>query len=190
VDLGEHDRRSVYRAVPKPVLKLLNLGWVLAGGAIRSVVAGDPVRDWDIYDILGTRGGDVAVSFADWRRTQTKNTTTCTRDGVVVQCIPRDDLEMEGTMRVFELLDGFDFTICQAAVFKYRGVCNHRFYPDLAARRIAFNEDATGSLVDSFRRAMRFSERGFRMDKASLCTMLSTLTGQDADAIAREMCGY
>ena len=47
---------------------------------------------------------------------------------------------------------------------EYVGLCNIRFYPDLAARRLVYtsplrNEDAGGSIL----RVLKFYQRGYRI---------------------------
>jgi hypothetical protein len=93
-----------------------------------------------------------------------------------------------------QLMSSFDFTIAMAGFWwqaerkepeeiavdcasaGWRSICDDRFYPDLAARRLRYtspqrNEDAGGSLL----RVLKFYQRGYRIPLDSLGAVVARL---------------
>lgn len=149
---------------PPTVVEILREnGAVLAGGAIRDTVAELPVKDWDFF-FPNQLSHDTAVAeLGALYRTETKSklATTFVIGGVIVQLInPRIS---HGT--AWEIIQSFDFTMCQAAydLAAHKLVAGNRFSIDTADRKLVFTG---GTFIgNSFERAMRYAQRGWRMDK-------------------------
>src|SRR3546814_3214275 len=82
--------------------------------------------------------------------------------------------------RAADLWASFDFTVCQAAVWRtpdghWCSTCIDRFYVDLAARRLVYtspvrDEEASGSML----RVIKYVKRGYSIQVDSLGDRKST----------------
>lgn len=124
---------------------------MVAGGFVRSVIAGDRIKDVD-YFVPDLMTANKMVDFVYGRMR--------TIEALAQSEAPRHDTEKAVTIAhknypwsqfihkwVYEdpseILALFDFTVCQAAFWygldkRWRGICGSRFYPDLAARRLVY----------------------------------------------------
>lgn len=152
---------------------------VLAGGAIRSIVAKEPVNDYDVY---GRNPESTKVLADQWitlyppdRVHTSANAITCIYNTErTVQFITRWTFDTPD-----QVIDGFDFTICQAAVW-YDGEywqCNHHkdFFTDLAFKRLIYTaaprrEEAPGGSV---LRVTKYVARGYSIQPESLSYLLA-----------------
>ena len=188
--LSTDDMRHVLRAMPRDARALMTSrakrgipGRIfLAGGAIRAIIAGEPVNDWDflgesplaVEDFV--RSLKAARSGIPARIHVTRNAQTLLTLGhSAVQGITRwCYAEPE------RLLAEFDFTIAQAVIWReadaWRSACADTFYADLAAKRLVYTEpkreeDAGGSML----RVMRFVRRGYSISPEQLAKVMSRL---------------
>lgn len=163
-ELRDTDVKWLIRKMP-PALRVIAeasaVKLFVAGGFIRSVIAGEPINDVDVFtDSIGTAraiagqlGGEII---------ETPNAITCRATEPVTQIIHRWTFENLG-----ECIESFDFTIARAglAYFEGRwlGTCDDDFYSDLAAKRLRYRapdrrEDEAGSML----RMLKFYGRGYR----------------------------
>lgn len=171
--------RSVAR-IPTPLTRLLKTNDLfLGGGFIRSIVTGERISD---YDVFGSSKAQLE-SMASQLVAEQKGTLHESRNALTVrfglkppvQFILRwlyDDPQI--------LLDGFDFTVCQAVLWfdkptqKWSSLVSPRFYPDLAAKRLVYTdpvrEEAPGG---SLLRIRKFLSRGYNIQVLSLAGVLS-----------------
>jgi hypothetical protein len=175
------DMHRIITMMPKDIRVLLERENVfLAGGAIRSLIAGEAVSDWDIFgpstaqlELLGRRLAEDRKGVFH----KSKNAfTIIAPPRIPVQFIHRWLYSEAGP-----LSESFDFTIARAVVWhadgEWRSTCDALFYADLAAKRIRYmapdrNEDAGGSML----RAMKFAHRGYHIAPESLGKVMARLT--------------
>ena len=153
---------------------------VVAGGYIRSCIANEEVNDIDVFSpsaeeaqlcvsILKLAGPDVL------RIVKTENALTNCMKPYPVQFIHKWVYA-----KPEDVIPSFDFTIARAAIWydgkNWVSLCNDRFYPDLAAKRLVYcspirNEAAGGSLL----RVLKFYQRGYRIPLDSMGAVISRL---------------
>ncbi len=164
-ELRDVDVKWLLRKMPTPLRTIAETSAVklfVAGGFVRSVIAGEPINDVDVF----TNSIDTARSIASQLGGpifETPNAITCRVTEPVIQIIYRWTFET-----LTECIESFDFTIARAgmAIQPGRGwisVCDEDFYPDLAARRLRYRapdrrEDEAGSML----RMLKFYGRGYR----------------------------
>lgn len=181
--LNPQDLQLIVMSLPKDVKKLLENNPArifLAGGSIRSRVAGEPVSDYDLWGQDKPSLGNFAELFAAKRGVRvmaTENAYTILSEGrTPVQFITRWVFQ-----RPEECAESFDFTIASAAVWFEHGLwqsyCHESFYQDLASKRLVYmmparNEDAGGSLM----RVQKFIRRGYSISPGNLAAVIARLT--------------
>lgn len=190
MELSQDDLRHVLRAMPRDARALMNdrakrgiPGRIfLAGGAIRAIVAGEPINDWDflgesplaVEDFI--RGLKASRSGIPARIHVSRNAQTLltlghsTVQGITRWCYAEPH----------RLLAEFDFTIAQAVIWRtaerWESACSPDFYQDLAARRLVYTEpareeDAGGSML----RVLRFVRRGYSISPENLSKVMARL---------------
>ena len=180
--LTKSDLNFVLSRCPRDVTRLLkdNPGTLfLAGGFIRSVIAGEKPSDIDLF---GTTHGDLLRIAKDltWER---KGRYFETKNAITVLSHPRFPVQFI-TRWLFTdpiaLVKSFDFTICQAVIWieagYFKSVISPAFYSDLAARRLCYNfpqrqEEAGGSLM----RVIKFLKKGYTIQAPSLAGVVARL---------------
>jgi hypothetical protein len=194
------DLRFVLSRCPRDILKLLkeNAGTLfLAGGFIRSTVAGEKVSDIDLFGITQEDLLRIAKDLTLAR----KGRFFTTNNAITVLSPPRFPVQFITRWlyaEASELVKSFDFTVCQAVIwaehlnkgevaeegkevkkkYRFHSVCSDMFYSDLAAKRLVYtfpqrNEDVGGSLL----RAIRFVKKGYNIQAPSLAGVVSRLMG-------------
>lgn len=196
--LSPADLRHVVQVVPKDVRQLLTDNYkrlFLGGGFIREIVAGGDVVDLDLFadskeraeliadDLVRIRGGEKSGT----KKHVSKNAiTVITPNRLPVQFITRWTFEKPA-----DLVASFDFTVCQAALWRDGRQSNDRwmslthedFYRDLAGRNLIYTspqreEEAGGSLL----RVLKFVRRGYRIQVGALANVLTRVVDKvDAD---------
>jgi hypothetical protein len=175
------DLNHVVRSLPKDVRGLLKAtpGRYLAGGFIRSIIAGEPVQDIDLFTDSTPHCHSLAVKLADERKVkpyETENAfTIAARGQTPVQVIQRWVYD-----NPTDLCDSFDFSIARAVVWhsddSWHSLCDEHYYADLAARRLRYmapvrNEDAGGS----FLRMQKFLRRGYKISLEECAKVVNRL---------------
>lgn len=198
--LVEHDLYWCRRRMPTAVLELLKKCGpraMIAGGFIRSCVSGEPINDVDIFapsvEAAKAMADDLVAGKPNRKLINTDNAITVTGLRVPVQFIHRWVFDNPAT-----LVQSFDFTIASAVLWyepaqpafsdgekgcperkaKWGSLCDDRFYPDLASKRLVYrspirNEDAGGSML----RVLKFYQRGYRIPLDSLGAVIARLVG-------------
>jgi len=171
----------------------------VGGGFLRSIVAGEPVNDVDVFvtdknaalalareincahfgiDAFLTLNGDDARRLN--RFVETDNAYTITHTKPSIQIIHRWTFDSAQAVS-----DSFDFTCCCAAFWyswtkpdngHWESVCDPLFYPDVAAKRLVYrkparNEDAGGSML----RVLKYYQKGYRIPLDSLAAVIARL---------------
>lgn len=203
--LAWHDLQLILLRAPRVVLTQLkeNPGKVfLAGGAIRSIISGDNISDFDLF----VPSKEAAIELAnkmvkDKDRAvnekgllpgayETDNAFTLVQYKPSIQIIHRWTFDDP-----CKCIESFDFTIAQAAIWwegadaehgKWQSCVSDSYYPDLAAKRLIYtapvrNEEAGGSLL----RVLKFYQKGYRIPLDSFAAVISRmLSGVSADNTA------
>jgi hypothetical protein len=181
--LDDRDRAAAVAGLPADVADLLvaNPCLTVAGGYLRTTIAREPETDIDIFGPTPGPIGQAARRLSAARkavRTETGSAITIASPGLApVQFITK------WTGPRAQLLHGFDFTVCQAAIWwdgkKWTTEASRRFYGDLAAKRLCYC--APGSDADpgaSLLRAHKMIARGYRIPREDLSKLLAGLIGQ------------
>lgn len=194
--LTNTDLHHVLSRVPRDILALVKEQRLfIAGGFIRSVIAGEPSADIDLFGSGKEFLKLIALELANKRGGRFHETdnafTVLSGHRLPVQFIHRWTYAPHEWNR---LLAEFDFTIAKAAIWwvpdtlvpwdgqddarpgKWESACDERFYSDLAARRLHYTspnrqEDAGGSLL----RARKFLRKGYNIQAGSLAAVTARL---------------
>lgn len=194
--LTHSDLQWCLRRCPKNILEALKARpgkAYVAGGFIRSCIAREEINDVDIFVPSKQMGKSLAQELAKKSKEgevsepkrifESDNAYTVFGYGITPQVIHRWTFENPS-----QCVESFDFTIACAAFWwspgdpmmgvgpSWQSVCDERFYPDLAAKRLSYrspirNEDAGGSLL----RVLKFYTRGYRIPVDSLGAVISRL---------------
>jgi len=179
--LSAGDIQLVVSRLPQDVRKMLMEQPLFCGGGfIRETIAGNPIQDIDLFgpnkDMLKI-AADYLASKRDGARVHT------TENAITVLSAPRLPIQFI-TRWLFEeagsLVQSFDFTVCQAAVWYNRSInrwdsaISQGFYPDLAARRLTYTfpvreEEAGGSML----RVRKLLSRGYNIQAFALAGVIA-----------------
>ncbi|MCU1282316.1 MAG: hypothetical protein JWM53_5862 [bacterium] len=187
--LREIDAHFVLSRVPRDVRALAKAeSLFIAGGFIRSTIAGEKPSDVDLFGPSREALELHALKFAQTRECRyhaTENAfTVLSGSRLPVQFIHRW-LYPAGEEGALKLLAEFDFTVAQAALWyeakgtsegRWRSLVSDDFYADLAARRLVYThpnrpEDAGGSIL----RVRKFLARGYNIQPLSFAGVISRL---------------
>lgn len=187
-ELTQNDLRYVTQRLPRDIRDLLTEHHgklFLGGGFIRATIAGETPSDIDLFGHDAEVLDSVAKILADRRpgskMHKSKNAITLlTSDRLPVQFITRWTFQSAR-----ELVASFDFTVCQAAIWRggsqsnspWRSSVGEGFYVDLAGRRLVYTspvrvEEAGGSLL----RVIKYVKRGYSIQVSSLGAVVARLT--------------
>jgi hypothetical protein len=203
--LTNQDLQFVVRHIPKDVREqLMTLPLYAAGGFIRETIAGGEVKDIDLFG----ETKEALAAFAETLAAKRQVLTHRTDNAITLLSPPRMPVQYI-TRWVFStaqpLVESFDFTVCQVAIWfdrdicVWRSMCSAGFYPDLAARRLVYtfpvcDEEAGGSMM----RVLKFLSRGYNIQATSLAGVMARvamkvrmddLHGKDEQSMAIAMAG-
>jgi hypothetical protein len=186
--LTKNDLRFVVQRLPRDIRDLLTQhhgNLFVGGGVIRAIVAGEEPKDIDLFGADAGKLHLIAELFAKDRpgarvHTSKNAITVITPNRLPVQFITRWTFS-----KGYELLRSFDFTVCQAVVWRSGNQSNSRwesargdsFYVDLAGRRLVYTnpvreEEAGGSLL----RVLKYVKRGYSIQVSSMVDVIGRLT--------------
>ena len=189
---------------------------MVAGGFIRSCITNEHINDIDLFVPSKDFGLELAKELAEGdekRIHETDNAYTIKGYRIPVQIIHRWTFDDPGVC-----IQSFDFTIARAAfwcgaletekvgedgkpviVNSWLSLCDPRFYPDLAGKRLIYCspvriEEVGGSML----RVLKFYQRGYRIPLDSLGKVIARLVGgvseesyatRDEDQMAKVLSG-
>lgn len=183
------DIHFIVRRIPRDVRKIMqdNPNIILAGGFIRSVIAGEKPSDIDIFSDQKESLIRIAQSIALDRHGRVHST----ENAITVLAPPRIPLQFITKWtydNIDNLLLSFDFTIAQVGIrciknedetITWVGYYGERFYQDLAARRLYYTspirEEAPGG---SILRVRKFLSKGYNIQAGSLSRIIARLVGK------------
>jgi hypothetical protein len=141
---------------PEVMALMSRFGGVIAGGAITSIFSSAKVNDFDLFFPTEKHLNDAIASLPpDDKRINTDSALSVILGGHRVQLVK----VLTGTPA--EVIDSFDFTICQAAFDLDDGfIVGADFFQHLAQRRLVFNINAEYPICSLYR-VRKFIKRGF-----------------------------
>lgn len=188
--LTKQDLHFVVRRIPADVRTLMmNAPLFLGGGFIRETISGAVPKDMDLFGPTQGTLVDIANALAAQRKVRVRQTD----NAITVLCPPRLPVQFITRWLYSEaapLLESFDFTVCQAVIWldktetpgKWASAITAGFYPDLAARRLAYTspvrEEAAGG---SMMRVLKFLARGYNIQAPSLGAVVARLVSKVRD---------
>jgi len=139
----------------------------IAGGAVRSVFAGEPIRDLDLY--FFKEPSEVILPEKDFEllfSSFVADTWRNKKNGKIVQIIKKFYGDPEKVIRKF------DFTISMGAYIPKDGVfiLDDRFLYHLAEKRLVFNVE-TDYPLSSLWRVKKFLHRGYNIGAVDLIAL-------------------
>jgi len=156
-------------------------GSFLAGGAITSIISGNPVNDWDVYfksEKAFRKAVEDAYDDGYWCVSITSRAVTFVKDSEVVQFM---------YFRWFEaaqdIFDSFDFTVCMGAydADSKELTLHPRFMPDLAAKTLVFNHGTAYPLASGLR-VRKYHEKGYSISKSELLKVIIAINQKKIEA--------
>lgn len=167
-ELNFDDMHRVLAFLPKDIIKMMRVHPIfLAGGFIRSKVAGESVSDIDLF----AGNADECKTYGTALAADRNVSSFRTRNAITILSPPRVPVQFIHRWTFKEpaaLIESFDFTVARACVWfdrdalLWRSLIDQRFYADLASRRLRYcsparEEDAGGSLL----RVQKFIKKGY-----------------------------
>ena len=179
--LSPSDLQFVLARVPKDVRKLMqDHGLYLGGGFIRETIAGGVPNDIDLFG----PSASVLELAAKVLATSRGGKNFATQNAVTVLAPPRVPVQFIKRWLYddgHKLVESFDFTVCQAAIWfasGWQSLIADEFYADLAARRLVYTapkrEEAAGG---SMMRVRKFLARGYSIQATSLAGVIARVAG-------------
>ena len=188
-ELLKEDLNWCLRRLPKDVFVLLKARenqLFIAGGFIRACIANEKPNDIDCFTI----GKEYSELYANllkgdkYKLMETDNAYTVFGKGILsTQFIHKWCFD-----KPEDVLPSFDFTIARAIIWydgEWKSLCDERFYPDLAAKRLVYCspkriEEVGGSML----RVLKFYQQGYRIPLESLGAVIARImTGIDRDRL-------
>lgn len=189
VELRPGDVSSCAFLLPPDLMRCL-IKWpnrlVVAGGFVRDVVAHERPKDIDVF----IAGKDLACEVSDWFKSEcgldsvrTMNTITVKTMGCPTQLAWRWKFSTPA-----ELVEGFDFTACQAGIWwdgdQMRSTAAPSFYKDLEQKKLVYaalgrDDDRASALL----RVLKFYQRGYKITLPSLSRVLVQFASEPKSSI-------
>jgi hypothetical protein len=187
VPLREIDVRLVLSRLPDDVRALLETNRLyLAGGFVRATLSATKPSDIDLFGSGGIEVMEpIAKTLTGRSLIKTDRALTLIGAALPVQFVTGFTFESP-----YQLLDRFDYTVAQAAIWRdgeqWKSLASPDFYADLAARRLVYAgnnaiEDVGGSIL----RLRKFLSAGYSIRAASLarlCARFAFVVTQIAEA--------
>lgn len=144
------------------------ISWI-AGGALRSFLVGEHVKDLDIFSNDPEKVCAAFIADETFKAGFSNEfISNFYKDGLCYQIIRKYKFSSPQ-----ETIDNFDFTIICAAIGKDGIVTDHRFYIDNAQRRLVVK--ALPKPLSTVKRGMKYSKRGYFMCPVGLAKILKAV---------------
>jgi hypothetical protein len=183
MELHNTDLHFIVSHIPKDIRNvIIKHGLFIAGGFIRSTIAGERVNDIDLFGDSLEKLKIVAMELALSRKGRLHETA----NAFTLLAPPRTPVQFISRWLYTnpqDIIQSFDFTIAQAVIWfndeKWHSECSERFYPDLAAKRLFYtqpirNEDAGGSML----RLRKFLSNGYNIQADSMAAVIARLVSK------------
>lgn len=149
----------------------------LAGGALRTLIRPtDEIADYDLFFKSPTD----ATIVMDWLKSDgwklvfecpKKELYTYKRRGVKTQCITKHYYPT-----VYELLDSFDFTVCQAAIDSKNLYFSRNWLSSIRKQKLMINKVTYP--VATINRMMKYRAKGYRVDEHMLIDLVNEISNR------------
>lgn len=195
--LRPQDLNFVLSRTPKDIRKFMQeQPLYLAGGFIRSIISGEQPSDIDLFGPSKEALDAISMKLALDR----KGRRHVSENAITVLSPPRFPVQFITKwtyVNPLDIVQSFDFTICQAAIWwadgevkKWQSMVSPDFYPDLAARRLVYAfpkrmEAAGGSMM----RVRKFLTRGYNIQAPSLAGVMTRVFMSIRDAAGMDEAG-
>lgn len=194
--LTDHDLQWALLKCPRKLIEIMKrrewAGKVFVGGGfLRSIVAGEPINDVDVFVKNTADANKLAMAISGCSPESFNHSASRKRDGIfstdnahtITNVLPRVQIihrwNFESPVAV---ASSFDFTVCCAVFWRaagnddWRSHCDDRFYADVASRRLFYrapvrNEDAGGSAL----RILKYYQKGYRIPLDSFAAVLARM---------------
>lgn len=184
--LQDYDLRYVVERLPRDIRKLLTEHKLfLAGGFIRATIAGEEPSDIDLFGPDAEQLERIAEQLKQSREGASLHVSDNAVTVLTPNRMPIQFIKRWTFMKGDDLVKSFDFTVCQAAIWRngnqsnsaWISRCSPRFYVDLAARRLWYtnpvrDEEAGGSML----RVLKYTKRGYSIQVESLGQVIARMT--------------
>ncbi len=187
LELDSNAKRHVVTNVPRDIKEMLTMNanrLVLGGGFIRDVLSSTPPNDIDLFCDTAERAAVLANDLCkarEGRMHATQNAITV----LATNYLPVQFITRWTYARPHDVLKTFDFTVCQAALWRQGGQSNAEwraqtgpnFFRDLAGRNLVYTppvreEEAGGSMM----RMTKFLRRGWHIQIESLSLLIERVS--------------
>lgn len=186
--LPDETLRQVVGALPEEIKEVLFVHqreFFIAGGAIRAIIAGEPVKDIDIFttslDAVPQAIERYLQEFTPWGCWK-ESKTPCTRTVTISNCAvpPVQFVNNIAYESPEHCVRQFDFTICQAALWhngdEWCSLCSHEFLRDVAAKQLVYTSpDRLEAPGGSLWRAFKYAQRGYSISQSELARIVLRL---------------
>ena len=181
--LKDKDIQKIVDQLPKGLIDLMvSEGVFLAGGAIRAIIAGEEVKDFDLFTDSKEKARQyaeiISEKFNNGDYLETENAFTVKDD---LDSIPDIQFIHRWTFNNgWELISSFDYTISQAAIWfengEWKSAVAPSFYDDLKAKQLTYTapdreEEPGGSLI----RMRKFLRMGYDISSYDMAKVISRL---------------
>lgn len=161
--------KAIYEAMPAK-----DICWI-AGGALRSYLVGDKVKDIDIFSANPEK---VLEAF------RADNTFKAGFENEYIANFYKDGLCYQVILKYkysspLETINNFDFTIIAAAINQDGIIVDERFYIDNAQKRLVVK--SLPKPLSSVKRAMKYCGRGYHMCPVGLAKILKAIQDNPID---------
>lgn len=167
--------------INKKIPPVISLGWI-AGGAIRRwFVGGERLSDIDVFfkneksmqDYIGLLTGQGAQKLSEH-----KNVITYSYHDYLIQCIRIKYYE-----KVEDLLDSFDFTVCQFAYDGFKVFSTPEAIISVTRKHLGMHGISKEFAVDSLRRAFKYAKKGYYPCNGTIQKLADSLRGLTAEEV-------
>ena len=160
--------KSIYESLPTQNC------WI-AGGALRSYLVGDRVKDLDIFSSDPEKTLSAFKESDNYKQGfENDFVSNLYRDGIHYQIIKKYPYASQK-----ETIDSFDFTIVCASIGPDGIVVDDRFYIDNAQKRLVVK--SLPKPLSTMKRAIKYSGRGYAMCPVGLAKILRTIQENPID---------
>lgn len=206
MQLQTDDLQYIVARLPAPIRHLLEergRKLMLGGGFIRACIASEEPSDIDLFSPSEDAAVDASNNLVTRLGGEMEVLRITTANAITIRAKGRSMLPIQFIHRwtfssPVDMIASFDFTIAKAGVWYvhlaavdpqhfdrecnppfWMSVCDERFYPDLAAKRLVYTspvreEEPGGSML----RVMKFMQRGYRIPPESLAAVIARLIGK------------
>lgn len=180
--LEDEDIKRVVYMLPEEIISMMKRHpgkVIVAGGFIRALVAGEDIRDLDIFITSEKEAKSWANEVDLDYEVKDKHLSTGPNEEFTyeIQTVWRYEFK-----HPYEIPEQFDYTVVKAAIWfdegsksklpNFIGICHERFYRDIARKALVFCCERDTERVTSIPRLLRYTQYGYSMDTKSMAEVI------------------